>query len=468
MRTRAKWLVLGGIATMSIALVHCVGDDPTTSPGGGGDAGGDSDLNIGETSIGPDTSTVIDAGADAASACAAGVSPCIVQIAGGGQNFCARDDQGKIYCWGNNNDGQLAVDPATPFSATPLAVNLSGKLALGVDVGGPRDVTAGETVVCARTSSGSGPSSVLCWGGNKFGQLGVAPDSGVLASSLPTAVTGVSGSLTIAVGALHVCSISADNSVQCWGYNAEGELGRPTTNAFDPAPGPVTFTIAGTVVVDAVTVGFEHTCTTNHGLADRVGCTGANTVGELGRGDAATFDTQTNAQIFEVDGPITASAFSANGNATCTVKAGAVQCWGENGRGEMGINSATPGAVDDPVTPNLLSGGIPVTGVQAGFDNFCAILDVADPGDGGTAQDVYCWGRNDKGQSGPGDGGSVLVPTPVPGLPGRAIALAGGSQAMCALVKGGTVWCWGENYLGELGSGDPGDGGISGPVKVTF
>ena len=112
-----------------------------------------------------------------------------------------------------------------------------------------------------------------------------------------------------------------------------------------------------------------------------------------------------------------------------------------------------------------------MTGIQAGFDHFCAILSVPASADGGPVQNVSCWGRNDNGQSVPvlADAGAmVLAPTAVAGLPNRAVGLGAGSQATCALLKDGTVWCWGENYLGELGNGDPGDGGISAPVKVTF
>ncbi|MEO7111673.1 MAG: RCC1 domain-containing protein, partial [Polyangiaceae bacterium] len=61
-----------------------------------------------------------------------------------------------------------------------------------------------------------------------------------------------------------------------------------------------------------------------------------------------------------------------------------------------------------------------------------------------------------------------LIAAPVTGLPGRAAQVAAGAQASCALINDGTVYCWGENYVGELGNGDPGDAGISGPVKVTF
>lgn len=35
------------------------------------------------------------------------------------------------------------------------------------------------------------------------------------------------------------------------------------------------------------------------------------------------------------------------------------------------------------------------------------------------------------------------------------VALAGGSQHMCALISGGTVQCWGMDDVGQLGDGAP-------------
>ena len=34
----------------------------------------------------------------------------VIEVAAGGEHACARNDQGKLYCWGNNNFGQLGLD----------------------------------------------------------------------------------------------------------------------------------------------------------------------------------------------------------------------------------------------------------------------------------------------------------------------------------------------------------------------
>jgi alpha-tubulin suppressor-like RCC1 family protein len=488
MRTRAKWLVLGGIATMSVALVHCVGDDPPAVSGGGADAGGDNDL-IGETSIGPDTSTVTDAGLDGSSICTSnadvtcgtGVSPCIIQISGGGQNFCARDNQCKVYCWGDNRDGQLGTPPTTiRNSAKPLAVSFGGKLAAGVDIAGPDGLTSfGYTVACARVTATPGtPTTVECWGADEYGQIAIDPNDGGGVSvddggkryvPTPTEIPGVSAATLLGVGETHECALTSANALECWGDNTYGELARDTGGVnTNPVPGQATFAGGGSPALDAITIGYQHMCTTNGtaGANDRVACVGDDMFDQLGRDGGPNSSTLTAVVPMTNADSIAASKFT-----TCAInKGGAVVCWGYNGLAETGNGAVLPAVVGNP-TPAIapLAGGIPVVGLTAGTHHFCALLKVPDPGDGGVAQNVYCWGDNDFGEAAPGNVTSpILVAAPVAGLPARAAAIAAGSQASCALINDGTVYCWGENYVGELGNGDPGDGGVSGPVKVTF
>ena len=81
---------------------------------------------------------------------------------------------------------------------------------------------------------------------------------------------------------------------------------------------------------------------------------------------------------------------------------------------------------------------------------------------GGTA---YCWGGNYFGQLGDGTGGNGgdqsanrLVPVAVSG--GRTYtALAAGDAHTCGLATGGTAYCWGYNGNGQLGDGTSGNGG---------
>jgi len=57
------------------------------------------------------------------------------------------------------------------------------------------------------------------------------------------------------------------------------------------------------------------------------------------------------------------------------------------------------------------------------------------------------------------------VPLQVQGLPhGNVTDLQLGKDAPCAVINASSVWCWGENYYGQLGDGTTTDRYT--PVKV--
>jgi len=83
----------------------------------------------------------------------------VKQLVAGEHNTCALLTSGQLYCWGNNREGELG-----DFSAvdrwTPVQVGFGSETALGIAGG------AGHT--CALTS---GPG-LWCWGQNDQGQIG--------------------------------------------------------------------------------------------------------------------------------------------------------------------------------------------------------------------------------------------------------------------------------------------------------
>jgi alpha-tubulin suppressor-like RCC1 family protein len=95
-----------------------------------------------------------------------------------------------------------------------------------------------------------------------------------------------------------------------------------------------------------------------------------------------------------------------------------------------------------------------VVAVAAGRGHSCAVVA------GGT---VYCWGGNNHGQLGDGGTGRRLNPVRVEGLAGVSVVRVGGDHS-CALA-GGAVYCWGANTAGQLGDGRTKDSAI--PVRVA-
>jgi alpha-tubulin suppressor-like RCC1 family protein len=77
---------------------------------------------------------------------------------------------------------------------------------------------------------------------------------------------------------------------------------------------------------------------------------------------------------------------------------------------------------------------------------------------------VWTWGDNSSGQLGTG-GGSSLVPVQVFGLSGIT-AVAAGSYHTLALKSDGTVWAWGKNLNGQVGTGSASTAEVV-PVQVA-
>lgn len=80
-------------------------------------------------------------------------------IGAGHYHTCARKLDGTLWCWGWNVQGQLGIGVA-PTTPTPAQVT-----ALGTGVA---EVGGGETHTCARKNDGT----LWCWGNNQRGQLG--------------------------------------------------------------------------------------------------------------------------------------------------------------------------------------------------------------------------------------------------------------------------------------------------------
>lgn len=118
-------------------------------------------------------------------------------------------------CWGNNLRGEIGDDDATASerirwtgSTLPSGVTLT-------------QLKLGQNLSCGIAD---GTGAVYCWGDNAHGQLGVLPSSAAQIE-VPTAIPGVTGAIDLAVGAQHVCALLDDDSVMCWGRNEMGQLG---------------------------------------------------------------------------------------------------------------------------------------------------------------------------------------------------------------------------------------------------
>lgn len=120
---------------------------------------------------------------------------------------------------------------------------------------------------------------------------------------------------------------------------------------------------------------------------------------------------------------------------------GGVKCWGKNLSGQLGDNRASGDSSPIPVeVAGIVEGAV---AVAAGDRHSCALMKNGS---------VKCWGANDFGQLGDETQTSRSTPVVVSGLRGAA-SIGAGMNHSCALTKGGAVKCWGDNSRGQLGNG---------------
>jgi alpha-tubulin suppressor-like RCC1 family protein len=234
----------------------------------------------------------------------------VVELAGGGEHTCALLGGGSVWCWGENGKGQLGTGTNND-SSIPVLVLLTGAVTA---------IAAGDDFTCAAVAGGG----VKCWGDNGKGQLG---DGTGVDRSLPVDTVGLAASAqSLAAGLKHACASFADGSLRCWGENSAGQLGDGTVSL------SLVPTKALATGVQSVTAGQDFTCVTI--LADEVQCWGNDSQGQLGDGVAhvdSYFPVTVNplpAGVLEVR--------SGQGH-TCSLQiSGAVYCWGQNSRGQLG------------------------------------------------------------------------------------------------------------------------------------
>lgn len=184
--------------------------------------------------------------------------------------------------------------------------------------------------------------------------------------------------------------------------------------------------------VKAVAAGREHTCALLESGA--VKCWGNNVRGQLGNGSTTRSDLPVS-----VSGISNATHIAAMDDSTCVVLAGGgVKCWGDNGYGELGT-----GDPSFAMTPQVVPSLTDVIDIAGGAHHVCARR--------GGSELTLCWGANSFSQMGidTGINSSDQHVTQVHG-PQPQSAMGLGSYHTC-FSNGTSTECWGANFRGQLG-----------------
>jgi alpha-tubulin suppressor-like RCC1 family protein len=381
-------------------------------------------------------------------------------------------------------------DPAGPEAVATVTVNPpTSTLAIG-----------GTVTLTATTKDASGTEltgRTITWSSEQASVATVNASTGVVTAVASGTATikatseGKSGSATITVSAVPVASVSVSNpaaqpmertlttqlvattkdasSNVLTGRVVTWTSSAPTVASVDPATGLVTALDRGTATITAtsegktattdleviilyrsITAGTAFSCDLGSiGIATCWGNNGGQD-GRLGNGPLDNASLADSPTQVVVLGAQRFTQISSGDRHTCGLtSAGAAYCWGSNGYGQLGAPSI-PSWAHQPVA---VAGGIVFTQISAGETHTCGIT---------AAGAAYCWGENGVGQLGTGNTTDATQPVAVTGGIVFAQISAGSSNGAipttCGVATSGKAYCWGSDVSGNIGDG----GAISG------
>lgn len=234
------------------------------------------------------------------------------------------------------------------------------------------------------------------------------------------------------MGYQHSCARFDDGTIRCWGVGTFGRLGNQSSADIGDDERPVEVHLGGKA--RDVAAGHAHTCALM--TSGKVRCWGRNDHGQLGYGHRRDIgDDEAPDTAGDVALAGAAVAISVLDNQSCALlESGDVQCWGENGHGELGyggLDHVDRG--DDETLATLPPIRFARSVRQLAYP--CALFD-----DGG----VVCW-RPD-----PGDPDDVTTPaTKRPDVPLGGPARRLGTD--CFLMDGLPARCRAGQSVGAPG-----------------
>lgn len=351
----------------------------------------------------------------------------VIAISCGVDYAVAIKSDGTTWAWGANDYGQLGNGVTWTPRFNPVQVPMNNLLAI--------------SAVGYHTTALKNDGTVWAWGSNDFGELG---DNASGNNWNPVQV--LTDAVCVANGAYHSAAVKTNGSVWAWGLNGSGQLGIPkATNRYSPL-----LVMAGgsLPLADITTVASGGSMLALKGDGT-LWAWGSNAHGEVGDGTLANRPNPVPV-IMGASSPMNGvRAISAGQEHSVAIRHnGSVWAWGNNSYGQLGDGTTSDKLNPVAVMINSTESLGNVAKVASGWHHNLAVKQ-----DGS----VWAWGA-----SGGAYASQVLLDS---GLPlSDVLNVAGGAEHSAIVKTNGTVWTWGLNSEGQLGDGSFED--RSGAVQV--
>ncbi len=336
---------------------------------------------------------------------------------------------GRAVTWSSSNtavarvtqDGVITAVGRGTAEIKAASGEKSGSATIGVVAIKQQSLSVSDTHVCAISVDGD----MYCWGANYAGQIGNREERNY---RMPTLVQGGLKFLAVATAGDNTYALTTDGRFYCWGFaslcdpNAStreiSQRGRPVIFApwRVPTTRPIEVLSPSQSLCAVAVINVAH-------------CWGANTDGQ--RGTGATSSDFSFASDAPVSGGYAFAQVAAGFDHACGITTeGDAYCWGDGDLGALGVGSGTGSAA-----PRRVAGNLVFKSIGAGDSFTCALT---------TSAELYCWGWSVYAA---GTGACLGQDKPCSATPiavgaGRAFeSLSVGAYSVCGLTAEGDIYC---------------------------
>ncbi len=229
---------------------------------------------------------------------------------------CAIDENAHLWCWGRNDHGQLGTGSTTTPIYTPTEVTYPSGITW-------IDVDTGLNHTCAIDSD----QRIWCWGDNSLGQLSAFR---LRDYTYPTMVSEMPiPAKQLTLGNNFSCALDTYGHIWCWGDNSSHVI---TGNDYQVVSNPTPVTWVRQETFQKISAGSNHICgiTTDNRLL----CWGDNSKYQLSVREILSLPVMVEAgetrQWLEI--------YSAGANSCALSVDGELWCWGDNANYQLGLD----------------------------------------------------------------------------------------------------------------------------------